>query len=138
MESNHHQPAARPQDPLCRGGPGGELRELIVAQYAQGLKGPGGRMDCARMRVQEAGNDIGERAGRAYGRAAPRTHDGASDSARVTLLSEDCEDSCEIPLRHGSNDLCRGRPIIPHAHVERPLVTEGKSTGSLVELPRGG
>ena len=94
-------------------------------------------MDCARTRMHDAGNDIGERAGRAYGRAAARTHDGTSDSARVTLLSEDCEDSCEIPLRHGSNDLCRGRPIVPHAHVERPVVTEGKSAGSLVELHRG-
>ena len=28
MESNNHQPAARPQDPLCRGEPSGELREL--------------------------------------------------------------------------------------------------------------
>lgn len=55
----------------------------------------------------------------------------------MPLLAEEIDDVGEIAFRGAGDDVSRGRPRLPHPHVERPVEAEREAAAGLVELHRG-
>src|SRR5262245_21180175 len=82
MERYDHPSAARLEHALGGGQASGEFGQLLVDEDAQRLERPGRRMDRARTRMHNAGDDVGERARGADRRVAARSHHGTGNAAR--------------------------------------------------------
>ena len=83
------------------------------------------------------GNDIGQRAGGRDRRDAARFDDGARDTARMTLFTQDENDIGEVALARRVDDIGRARARTRHAHVERPVETEREAALRGIELHGG-
>ena len=66
-----------------------------------------------------------------------RHDDGARDPPRGALLAEIVENVGESLLGRRIDEIGRARACSAHAHIERPVVAEGKAAFGLVELHRG-
>src|SRR5262249_61975776 len=64
MERHDHQSTAGLERPLGGGQAGGELGQFLIDEDAQRLERPSRRMDRARTRMHDPGDDVGERARR--------------------------------------------------------------------------
>ena len=137
MERHHRKPAAGFQHALRRGKRGLQLVELFVDENPQRLECAGRRMNVAGLGAHHTSDDVGEPARGRDRRILARGDDGAGDGARMALLAEDVDDVGELSLGRRRNHVRRGRPLLPHPHVERPVETEGKAAPGFVELHGG-
>ena len=134
MERNHHQATAGFQNALGRCKTSIKLLKFLVDEQPQRLKRPRCGMDIARPAMNDATDNVGERAGRDDRPLLSRRHDGVRDRAGMPLLAQVENDVGEIALRGARNDGGGGRPVAAHAHVERPIVAERETPLRRIEL----
>ena len=136
MEGDDDKAPAGLEDRFGRAESGREFAQLVVDEDAQRLKGAGGRMDAARARVHDPGDEVGERAGGADRTLAARALDGAGDGAGMPLLAEARDDIGELTRGGLRHHVGGARPKTAHAHIERTVGAEREAALGRVELHR--
>src|SRR5690606_35213346 len=99
------------------------------------LEYPRGWMDTVSRLAPDTGFDRIGQVERTFERPPrPPLLDHASNPPGMALFAEQAEDAGEIAALEGVDHLGRAKASLRHAHVKRPVGTEGETAAGLVEL----
>ena len=137
MEGDDDEASALRQHPLGGGQRVGEFVEFAIDEDAERLERPGRRMNLAEFLPPDgARHDLGQFARRRDCVVRPSPHDRRDHQPRLPLLAEHRDHPGKVARLHAVDDIAGGRPVVPHPHVERPVLAKGKAALGLVDLHR--
>src|SRR5690606_14184345 len=138
MESDDSKPTAFTKQRLGTRKATRQLTKLVIHEYAKRLKSARRRMNLV---LRPAANHTLQKLRQfecpANLRLLSRLYNGASNGARTLLLAIDGDDPRKLTLFIPIDNISRARPLATHAHIERPILLEGKAPLRLIDLHGG-